>query len=367
MREAAQERLARSSPAVGDGDGSISRGPRRSLAVRMLGLCLVFLVLGAVLLIWRPWVEPVQPFRFFAASSFWNRPLPASAPVDPSSALLVAHLAGEAAQEEAGGYGPNINTGGYSVPIYTVGPGQATIRVILDKPNPALSAAIGAVPLPANAHPANGTDALLVVWQPSTDRMWEFWQLHQTAGRWHASWGGAMRNVQRSEGIFGPASWPGAQSYWGAAATSLPEVGGLMTIAELKRHQIDHALQLGIPDPREHVWSWPAQRTDGVSTDPTSLPEGARLRLDPRLDLNALHLPPLTLEMARAAQRYGIVVHDTSGVVAFYVQDSTPTGTDPYDGPNGLFGGLNPRQLLASFPWKDLEVLKLDLHGGWNP
>jgi hypothetical protein len=276
---------------------------------------------------------------------------------------LVAHLLSEVTTEEVGSYGPTINTTDFSVPVYTVGAGEPTVRVILDKHNPALSRALSAVPLPSNAHPAAGSDALLVVWQPSTDKMWEFWQLHRVGTHWHCSWGGAMRNVQKSNGIFGVQSWPGAQSYWGASATSLPEVGGLMMSAELKHHQINHVLQLGIPDPREDVWSWPAQRTDGVSTDPASLPEGARLRLPPTLNLGALHLPRLTLEMAQAAQRYGIVIHDTSGVISFYAQDPTPTGTQPYYGPNGLFAGLNPRQLLASFPWKDLEVLKLDLHG----
>jgi hypothetical protein len=311
---------------------------------------------------------PAPPFRFFAADSFWNKPLPADAPVDPTSAGLVAHLDREVAQEEARGYGPNINTNAYSVPIYTVPRGQRMVRVVLDtQPNPALTAAFSAVPVPDNAHPAGGTDALLVVWQPSTDRMWEFWQLHREAGVWHARWGGAMAGVQHSDGIFGTGSWPGAQYYWGAAATSLPEVGGLMTLADLRRHQIDHVLALGIPDPREHVFTWPAQRTDGLSTDPTSLPEGARLRLDPRLNLAALHLPPLTLEIARAAQRYGIVIHDTSGVISLYAEDPTPTGSDPYWGRHGFFGGSNPRALLASFPWTHLEVLKLNLHGGWNP
>ncbi len=259
--------------------------------------------------------------------------------------------------------GPTVNTNAFSVPIYTVGPSQSTVRVILDKHNPALQQAFSAVPLPSNVHPATGSDGILVVWQPAQDRMWEFWQLHRTRNNWHASWGGAMRHVQESSGIFGRGSWPGAEYYWGAAATSLPEVGGLMMISELQRFQIDHALALAIPNTREHVWSWPAQRTDGQSTDPNSLPEGARLRLDPALNLDALNLPPMTLAMARAAQRYGIVVRDTSGVITFYAEDPTPSGTDPYTGPKGAFGGLNARQLLATFPWAHLQVLKLQLHG----
>lgn len=280
----------------------------------------------------------------------------------------MARFGQEVEAEKRAGNGPNITTSAYSVPVYTVGADQPTVSVTLANPqgekNPPLSEAWRAVPLPANAHPANGTDGAMVVWQPDTDKMWEFWQLRKTvAGEWQASWGGAMREASHNKGIFGPDAWPGAQSWWGTSATSLPLVGGLMTIDELKRGEINHALSLSIPNPRAKVFSWPAQRTDGASTDPNSLPEGTRLRLDPNLDLNALHLAPMTLMIAKAAQRYGIVIRDTSGVISFNAEDPTPTGTDPYSGSDGLFGGQNPRQLLATFPWQHLQVLKLQLQG----
>ena len=46
----------------------------------------------------------------------------------------------------------------------------------------------------------------------------------------------------------------------------------------------------------------------------SSLPEGAHLRLNPNLNLAALHLPRLTLMIAEAAQRYGIFVRDGQGM-----------------------------------------------------
>ena len=71
-------------------------------------------------------------------------------------------------------------------------------------------------------------------------------------------------------------------------------------------------------------------------------------------------MPPLVRMMAVAAQRYGILVRDVSGTVAFIAQDPTGTGSDPYT--NGFFEGKYPSQLLASFPWSHLQVLKLELH-----
>ena len=55
-------------------------------------------------------------------------------------------------------------------------------------------------------------------------------------------------------------------------------------IDELKAGVIPHALALNIPWAKPNVYSWPAQRTDGRSTDPNAIPEGARFRLDPTVD-----------------------------------------------------------------------------------
>jgi hypothetical protein len=304
------------------------------------------------------------PFRFFARTSFWNEPLAANAPLDPTSAALVGALDEKITAEEQAENGPWINTTEYSIPVYTVPAHQPTVPVqLLDKkPNAALSSAWSAVPLPPNAQPAIGTDGVLAIWQPSTDRLWEFWRLVHEADSWHASWGGAMQHVSSNPGVYGPEAWPGAQSWWGVSASSLSLVGGLISLEDLKLGQINHALEMAIPNVRAGVYSSPAQRTDGKSASPLSLPEGGHLRLNPNLNLAALHLPRLTLMLAEAAQRYGIFISDGSSIAEFYAQDPTPTGTNPYAGPGGYYEGNYPNQLLASFPWSQLQLLKLELH-----
>jgi hypothetical protein len=168
-----------------------------------------------------------------------------------------------------------------------------------------------------------------------------------------------MRNVSSNPGYYTPAAWPGAQPNWGATATSLPIVGGTVLINELKRGEIPHALALDVPDARQRVFAWPAQRTDGTG-GPELLPEGARLRLDRAVDVESLGLSPTARALAKAAQDYGIVVRDrTHHATAFYVEDPAPTGRDPYSGPDGLFGGKQPRAVLDNFPWDRLQVLKM--------
>ena len=105
-----------------------------------------------------------------------------------------------------------------------------------DTPEPsyvALQKAFDAVPLPPDAQPAAGTDGHLTVYQPTTDSLWEFWQLHPEADGFHASWGGAMNHVSRSPGYYTQDSYPGSTSQWGSTATSLPVIGGTIMVSEL--------------------------------------------------------------------------------------------------------------------------------------
>ncbi|MBV9213183.1 MAG: hypothetical protein JOZ25_06005 [Actinobacteria bacterium] len=297
----------------------------------------------------------VTPFptgeQLFAPTSFWNAALPANAALDPRSSQLSAALQGEILKEMAGNYGPWINTAEYSVSDYTVGAQVPPVHVTLDAPYPDIQRDFDAVPIPTGAHVALGKDGSLgdgqlAIYQPSTDTMWEFWLLQLRADGWHAAWGGKMTNVSTNPGYF-----PGNL---GASGTSLPLLGGLMTIHELQAGQINHALAVALPNTAAGTVTWPAQRGDGGTTGPTAIPEGTHFRIDPSVDLSSLNLTPTGLAIARAAQKYGFVVRDTSGCFVFYAEDPTSTGSDPY---GQIFGGQWPNQVLQNFPWDHLQVV----------
>ena len=197
--------------------------------------------------------------------------------------VLVGTLRDTVTENLAAGWGPWIERGG-TTPLYVVPAGQPTVRVQLDPGSwkLGLQQTFEAVPIPPDAVPALGPDAHMTVWQPSSDRLWEFFQARELSDGWHASFGGAIASVSRFPGYYTWDAWPGlSQSWWGATATSLPVVAGTITIAELRAGVIPHALALNIPWALPNVYSWPAQRTDGTSTDPDAIPEGARFRLDP--------------------------------------------------------------------------------------
>jgi hypothetical protein len=285
--------------------------------------------------------------KWFSATSVWRAPLPEQTPVANDSATLVASLGNQVFN----GGTPWINSSSYSTPIYTVPLGQPDVSVTLTEPNLTLQQALDRVPLPAGAQPAAGTDMHLVVWQPSTDTMWEFWKLQRSStGGWTAGWGGVINDLSANPGYY-----TGADALWGATATSLPLLGGLITIDDLERGQIDHALAMAVPDTAYEAYIWPAERTDGIDTAAGAIPEGTRFRIPAGVDLHSLNLPPVTLELAEAAQRYGIIVRDTAANVAFYAEDPTPTGSNPYAG----FWGASkwPSTIMKAFPWSLLQVV----------
>jgi hypothetical protein len=301
-------------------------------------------------------VSPLWPGNPFSATSIWNSPLVADAPVASDSKALVNNLIGQVIDTHGGW----IDTWDYSDPVYVVGHGQADVHVTLDDENPSLQQAFDAVPVPADATAALGDDEQMTVWQPSTNRLWDFWHMQRESDGWHARWGGEMQDVSHNPGYFQNS---GLDLNWGATATGLPLLGGLITFADLRRGYINHAVALALPQTQARDWVWPAQRTDGATYGSAAIAEGTRFRLDPRLDLSHLELSPLGLMIARAAQRYGIIVRDKGGAVTFFGQ--APVGRD--DPWTQELDGKYPNQALDGFPWTHLEVIRSTTGCCWSP
>jgi hypothetical protein len=304
-------------------------------------------------------LDPPECARFFGPSAIWNTAIPVGAPVDEHSAEVTRDLTAKVAAGSRSNMPATINTESYAPPVYTVGARQPRVRIRLDtspQHAPALVDALSAVPLPPGARPAPGTDSELVVWQPATDTMWEVWRLRSDSGGWIASWGGRLDHVST-----GPGHFTAPHANWGTTASSLPLAGGMITPREFQRGRIDHALSMALPATRAGEFSLPAQRTDGESSCPNAVPEGARFRLDPTVNVNSLGLPAPVAAMARAAQRYGIYVRDQSDSVSFYAQSTVSLPADPYP---ALFGGKPPYELLQQFPWSHLQLMKMALREG---
>ncbi len=216
--------------------------------------------------------------------------------------------------------------------------------------DPGLAAQLQNVPVPPNAVPGGGSDANLVIWQPGTDTEWEFWKATKdSGGNWSACWGGKITGVSQNPGIF---AFP-----YGVSASGISYLASLIRVSEISSGHIDHAIAMGIPNVRASVFSWPANRTDGVDQNATDPAEGERFRLDPNLDLNSLHLSPGELTIARAMQQYGVILTDTSGAVAIYAEDPSQYIANGQPDPYSLVFPGGQYSWLKDIPWDHLQVL----------
>jgi hypothetical protein len=277
----------------------------------------------------------------------------------------------------------NITTDAYAPVLYTVHAHQRRVPVILDNNNPSLKLAFAhGVPIPHRAKAARGADRQLIIWQPATDTMWEFWQARKKGGHWHAGYGGRIRHVSQSPGyyrdIVDPATEDGRwvdrryfeQHTWGGPASSIPNLPGLITVDQLRSGVIGHALDFGTWANAPARWVYPAQRTDGRCRGArgqycSQIPQGARFRLDPGYDTSQLKNPIVRM-IAKAVQDYGMVLNNTTGGgVTFYAEGSRRNGhPNPYYRRNGLFTHdpnpslRYPTEFMREFPWEHLEMLK---------
>jgi hypothetical protein len=304
-------------------------------------------------------VNPLPTDSIFSPSSFWYQPIPVNAPLHPNSANFTADFL----RQVKAYYGNvTINTTSFASPVYTV-PGNTPTTAVKfwdcqgkRYTDPKLIQQWSAVPMPAYAQSASGTDAEMTVYQPATDTIWEFWEAGNQGGVWQACWGGRFQNVSKSDGI-----WPKG---YGTTATGLPFLGGQITAEELQRGEIRHAIGISLVDvERWDIVSWPANRSDGYNPNnaPNRIAEGQRFRLDPSINVDALKIHPVAKIIAKAAQKYGFVVWDKAGSISLRAQNPksyTVLGKpNPY---NDLFTGTAQYAVLNGFPWNKLQFLPMN-------
>jgi hypothetical protein len=325
------------------------------IRARAAVLALVFGVSAIVLSACMPIAPPSAPAAPFTDASPWYQRLPPAPPIQSGDGYG-AHLAWEVQRY----YGhASLNTQTYAPTFYTVGPNQPTVVVtVSDCHNrgtidEVLAAQLSAVPIPDDAVIPPDADASMVIWQPSTDTVWETWKTARVNGQWQACWGGRLDHASRSIGTY---EYP-----YGASATGISLAAGLITLDDLRSGHIRHAVAIALVHTKRGVHSWPANRRDGWSTLDGAIPEGQRLRLDPAVDLSTLPLTPIGRMVAEAMQQYGAFVRDTAGSVAVYAENPLRVMAGGQDDPyTAYYGGKPKYNQLDNIPWNQLQALPLD-------
>ena len=278
--------------------------------------------------------------RPFAATSPFNVPIKAGPQLDAKSAAMVAR-----ASRDGQVY---ANLYAYGIPVYS-----ATTSTPRHSIACAMEGTWGHCPLsdrpmaiPTDAQPSTGTDGAMVVTEPDGS-IGEYWQAARSGGGWTASWG-AVNSMSGS-------GWGGAST--GAGASRL---GGVIRVSEISAGVIDHALVVQTDTACASVFRAPALKTDGDSTRSDCLPEGARLQLDPSIDVSRIAgITPGEKAVARALQRYGAYVIDRGGAPLSMSFEVAPDATPSSPGSAYAAAGLSWDYYgMPKIPWSKLRVLK---------
>lgn len=267
------------------------------------------------------------------------------------------------------------------------------------------------VPIPdgVDARKLGTPDNCLVIYQPSTDRMWEFISLipfgapvadesnrDDGEGRYPpgpdgqpytftCNWGGYMEKVSTNVGVYqnrNDADGVQVECWnWGGSATSLPYLPGLITreecwaVWEDRAEDFGHALKITVGDAAASGILWPAQRSDGTVNSLDWVYEGARVFLPASADTSAAAYPQkLVRALTKTFQNYGGFVYDKTGrgIQPFEFRNAATQTPSVGSWPTELFlpagaapsAEIDPAGIAWAMPWHLMKVAHPSLSGG---
>ncbi|PKP81466.1 MAG: hypothetical protein CVT79_10275 [Alphaproteobacteria bacterium HGW-Alphaproteobacteria-18] len=277
--------------------------------------------------------EAPAGWRPFSADSPWNTKIPADAPLDPNSEILIEDFASHSAMA--------INMPVYSVATYYIDASKTPKKKVY----PYFQGDFGRgfepgtrIPAPAFAVPPlpEGSTQYLAMIDTAAGRAWEMKQGAQNpeTGTWGTSFGAEVD--LKGTGVATP--WmmsPDVHLSASPRPSGTPLIAGLIRLDEIKAGRIDHALALAYPAPRTGSFVPPAsmalEAPEGTSPNLYGLPMGARIQLDPNYDIENTHLSPAGKVIARALQEYGAIIVDQTGSTVLFAE-SAPAQLEAWQG-----------------------------------
>jgi hypothetical protein len=190
----------------------------------------------------------------------------------------------------------------------------------------------------------------MVITDWSTGLLYEFYQY---------SWNGGIPVV--GWGAVGPMTGAGRDNQEGRIGNStgsgVSRLAGVVRTWELQQGRIDHALVFSTKycEAPTANFRYPATKSDGKYTGTGSIQEGARIQLDPTINVDAL--PGITAAekiVAKALQTYGAYNIDCGGANWAFIFEAPSGEADPYAG----FGLTRDYFSMSNIPWAKIRVLK---------
>jgi hypothetical protein len=232
----------------------------------------------------------------------------------------------------------------FGAPIFTVDASSPLASVECTKNWGPCELEAAKIRIPANARPNTGSDGAMIVVDLGARTSCDFWQAKRiSSSQWTTSWGTCAS-------LDGDGRGPG-----GATGAGVNSLTGLVRTFEIANGHIPHALSIGTNNSCKGQFRYPATKSDGFSTRGDCVPEGARLQLDPSIDVAAIPgITPGELAVAKALQTYGAINRDNAGASIAVGFESPTTGTDPYPAAGFPWDYYD----MPHIPWDRLQVLR---------
>jgi hypothetical protein len=285
------------------------------------------------------------PFRAFSATSWWNTPLPADAPVHPNSDGIISFLKSDNTNSGC----PQLvgaGTNRWGMPVYWASASDPAYKVTSVKYT--IPAEFANLRIPRGAKPAATSDAEMVVYDVERGIVAQLSKAvyNATSDTWVVN-GGSVAYLasngldRRVAGSDDSRNFSGFRGYPGpVSAVRYDEVAG---------GSVDHVIKIGV-NTANVGFQAPMTGSDGDLTDPDVPIQGALLRIKPGVDLSKYGLHPQALPIARALQTHGAMVGDsTGGPIALKIEDTISEG-------RGQLWTLDQRA-LCSIPLDAYEVI----------
>lgn len=174
-------------------------------------------------------------------------------------------------------------------------------------------------------------DRHAIVVDPFNQKVYEMGETYKLASGWSCSTSAVFDlNTNRQR----PLGWTSSD------AAGLPIFPAIVRYDELARGSVEHALRFTVPRTRRE-FIYPASHFASSSTDPNLPAMGQRFRL--KATANLAGLSPHALAVAKALQKYGMIVADNGGAWRISVA------------PDPRIVGMNE---LARFDGADFEVIQ---------
>jgi hypothetical protein len=247
---------------------------------------------------------PLPVYPFWSDNSYWHMKIPANVRLHPNSAEMVNWLKSKDGHNDGH---PFINYKLWTAPVYEVYEASQTVVVYDYVHNQYYD-----VPIPAGAKPSEDADHQLVIIDWYQRKTWDFWNLQYVDGEWRAG-------AAYVWGLDGTGVSPNGQ--WTVGGASIPLTAGIIRDEEIEAGVINHPLLCSLHTPKANRKVYPPAATaDGRTYDTWAIPEGARIQLNPDLDLDSLGLSRTAKIIAKALQEYGMVVKESAGSFAIYAE-----------------------------------------------